>query len=58
MNLNLGQYEFEDEKTEGPDTAGQSTNLALDVTALDRYNEDIRHFRGLLVEECRRLPEK
>lgn len=52
--LNLEEYDFNDEDVLNPEKA----NLALDVTALDLYNDDVRKYRKLVVQECRQISNK
>ncbi|CAG7673154.1 unnamed protein product [Allacma fusca] len=56
--LNLEEYSFEDDKPYLLDPKGKNQEAALDVTALDRYNEDIRYYRNVILQECRRFPKK
>ncbi|CAL8135443.1 unnamed protein product [Orchesella dallaii] len=54
--LELEEYGFpEDDEVIGEPTKFEAK---LDVTALDRYNEDVRRIRKLTIDECRQLPLK
>jgi hypothetical protein len=58
MKLKLEKYSFEDDKPLVLDPKGKQQEESLDVTALDRYNEDARYYRNLILQECRRFPKK
>ena len=58
MGLKLDEYTFEDETPQILDPKGRNQEVTLDVTALDRYNEDIRLYRKQLVEQCRFIPSR
>lgn len=51
--LDLDEYEFPEEEEEDP-----ADRVRLDVTALDRYNDDIRKLRRMTIDECRNFPSK
>lgn len=52
MLLNLDEYDFPEDEAIDP----THLEVNLDVTALDRYNEDVRKYRHALLETCRLLP--
>lgn len=54
MKFHLEDYDFPED--ESLDPMNVSTKVHLDVTALDRYNEDVRKYRRNLLEECRLIP--
>lgn len=51
--LDLDEYEFPEQEAEDP-----ADKVRLDVTALDRYNDDIRKLRRMTIDECRNFPSK
>jgi len=52
FKFNLEDYESDEEEELDP----LNINAQLDVTALDRYNEDVRKYRRVMLEECRQIP--
>jgi hypothetical protein len=52
MLMNLDEYDFPDDEQIDP----HHLDVNMDVTALDRYNEDVRKYRHALLESCRLLP--
>jgi hypothetical protein len=55
LKVDLAEYVSDDEDSR-LDPANDKAQL--DVTALDRYNEDVRKYRRALLDECRLIPLK
>ncbi len=54
--LNLNEFKFEDQLI--CPSNEQKEKVGLDVTALDRYNDEVRRYRKIVIEECRNLSSK
>ncbi len=57
-DLKLIEFKFEEDTVDPthPNHKAEMRDIGIDMTAVDRYNDEIKRYRGIVINECRNLP--